>query len=71
MQFGTSQESRISGVFALLSIGLPEPYCLGGGKVRIDTGAHIGNLMDVDFLLHARLLIELALDFIIRLYMHN
>ena len=58
-------------VIGLLSIGLPESYCLGGGKVGMDTGADIGHLIDTESLLQARLITKFALNFIVRLYTHN
>lgn len=58
-------------VIGLLSVGLFESHCFGGGEVGMDIGADVGNLIDLELFLHAKLIIEFALDFVIRLYMHN
>lgn len=37
----------------------------------MDIGADVGNLIDIELFLHAKLIIEFVLNFVIRLYMHN
>lgn len=66
-------------VIGLLSTGLPESCCdsfgvcvciCGGGvgvRIKIFAGAGIGNLIEIELFLYTRLIVEFAMDFVIRL----
>lgn len=44
---------------------------VAGAEVGMDTNAGIGNLIEIKLFLYTRLVIEFALDFGVRLCMHD